>query len=38
MKFQPNDVVRRVLPSETTVGGLMVVIASTHGKCTLETL
>lgn len=34
MKFQPNDVVRRILPSGTEVGGLMVVITSTHGKCT----
>ena len=35
MKFQPNDVVRRVLPSGTMVGGLMVVISSTHRKCTI---
>lgn len=34
MKFQPNDVVRRVLPSGITVGGFMVVIASAHYKCT----
>lgn len=34
MKFQPNDVVRRTLPSGTEIGGLMVVITSTHGKCT----
>ena len=35
MKFQPNDIVRRVLPSGTMVGGLMVVIASSHDKCTI---
>ena len=35
MKFQPNDVVRRVLPSGTMVGGLMVVISNTHRKCTI---
>lgn len=35
MKFQPNDVVRRVLPSGTMVGGLMVVISSTHRKRTI---
>lgn len=34
MKFSKGDVVRRVLPSGTMIGGLMVVIASTHGKCT----
>ncbi len=34
MKFQPHDIVRRVLPSGTMVGGLMVVIASTHNKYT----
>ena len=34
MKFQKNDVVRRVLPSGTMVGGLMVVITATGGKCT----
>lgn len=35
MKFQPHDIVRRVLPSGTMVGGLMVVITSTHEKCTV---
>ena len=35
MKFQPHDIVRRVLPSGTMVGGLMVVIASSHDKCTI---
>ena len=35
MKFQPHDIVRRVLPSGTMVGGLMVVIDSTHDKCTI---
>lgn len=34
MKFQKNDVVRRVLPSGTMVGGLMVVITGAGGKCT----
>ena len=34
MKFQKNDVVRRVLPSGTMVGGLMVVITTAGGKCT----
>nr|DAG25995.1 MAG TPA: hypothetical protein [Bacteriophage sp.]DAH14017.1 MAG TPA: hypothetical protein [Caudoviricetes sp.]DAH37704.1 MAG TPA: hypothetical protein [Caudoviricetes sp.] len=34
MKFQPHDIVRRILPSGTMVGGLMVVIASTHNKYT----
>ena len=34
MKFQKNDVVRRVLPSGTMVGGLMVVITGASGKCT----
>lgn len=34
MKFAKNDVVRKVLPSETQVGGLMVVIASANNKCT----
>lgn len=34
MKFQPHDIVRRTLPSGTMVGGLMVVITSTHDKCT----
>ena len=35
MKFQPHDIVRRILPSGTMVGGLMVVIASSHDKCTI---
>lgn len=35
MKFQPNDVVRRILPSGAMVGGLMVVISSTHRRCTI---
>ena len=35
MKFQPHDIVRRVLPSGIMVGGLMVVIASSHNKCTI---
>ena len=35
MKFQPHDIVRRTLPSGTMVGGLMVVITSTHDKCTI---
>ena len=34
MKFAKNDVVRKVLPSGTKVGGLMVVIASANNKCT----
>lgn len=34
MKFQKNDVVQRVLPSGTMVGGLMVVITTTSSKCT----
>lgn len=34
MKFQPHDIVRRVLPSGIMVGGLMVVISSSHDKCT----
>ena len=34
MKFQKNDVVRRILPSGTMVGGLMVVITGAGGKCT----
>ena len=35
MKFQPHDIVRRVLPSGIMVGGLMVVITSSHDKCTI---
>ena len=35
MKFQPHDIVRRILPSGIMVGGLMVVISSSHDKCTL---
>ena len=35
MKFQPHDIVRRILPSGTMVGGLMVVIASSHDKRTI---
>ena len=35
MKFQPHDIVRRVLPSGIMVGSLMVVIASSHDKCTI---
>ena len=35
MKCQPHDIVRRVLPSGIMVGGLMVVIASSHDKCTI---
>lgn len=35
MKFQPHDIVRRVLPSGIMVGGLMVVIASSHDKRTI---
>ena len=34
MKFQKNDVVRRILPSGTMVGGLMIVITKARGKCT----
>lgn len=34
MKFEKNDVVHKVLPSGTQVGGLMVVIASANNKCT----
>ena len=34
MKFNKGDVVRRVLPSDTMVGGLMIVIAGARGKCT----
>ena len=34
MKFQPHDIVRRVLPSGIMVGGLMVVISSSHDKGT----
>lgn len=32
MKFRPHDIVRQILPSGTMVGGLMVVIASSHDK------
>ena len=35
MKFQPHDIVRRILPSGIMVGGLMDVISSSHDKCTL---
>ena len=35
MKFQPHDIVRRILPSGIMVGGLMVVISSSHDKCTI---
>lgn len=35
MKFSKGDVVRRVLPSGIVVGGLMIVIASSSGKCTV---
>lgn len=35
MKFQPHDIVRRVLPSGIMVGGLMVVIANSHDKRTI---
>ena len=35
MKFQPHDIVRRVLPSGIMVGGLMVVISNSHDKCTI---
>lgn len=34
MKFQKNDVVRRVLPSGLMVGGLMIVITTASDKCT----
>ena len=34
MKFSKGDVVRRVLPSDTMVGGLMIVISGARGKCT----
>ena len=34
MKFNKGDVVRRVLPSDTIVGGLMIVISGARGKCT----
>ena len=34
MKFSKGDVVRRVLPSGTMVGGLMVVINNIGDKCT----
>lgn len=34
MKFQKNDVVRRVLPSGTQVGGLMIIITEAGSKCT----
>ena len=34
MKFNKGDVVRRVLPSDTMVGGLMIVISGARGKCT----
>lgn len=34
MKFNKGDVVCRVLPSGTVVGGLMIVIAGAKGKCT----
>lgn len=35
MKFQQHDIVRQILPSGTMVGGLMVVIASSHDKRTI---
>lgn len=35
MKFRPHDIVRQILPSSTMVGGLMVVIASSHDKRTI---
>ena len=35
MKFSKGDVVRRVLPSGTMVGGLMIVIARIRGKRTV---
>ena len=34
MKFNKGDVVRRVLPSDTMVGGLMIVISGARNKCT----
>lgn len=34
MKLNKGDVVRRVLPSDTMVGGLMIVISGAKGKCT----
>lgn len=34
MKFNKGDVVCRVLPSDTMVGGLMIVISGAKGKCT----
>ena len=34
MKFNKGDVVCRVLPSGTMVGGLMIVISGAKGKCT----
>ena len=34
MKFNKGDVVCRILPSGTIVGGLMIVIAGAKGKCT----
>ena len=34
MKFNKGDVVRRVLPSDTMVGGLMIVISGAKGRCT----
>ena len=34
MKFNKGDVVRRVLPSGTMVGSLMIVISRAKGKCT----
>lgn len=34
MKFNKGDVVRQVLPSNTMVGGLMIVISGAKGKCT----
>ena len=34
MKFNKGDVVRRVLPSDTMVGGLMIVVSGARGKCT----
>lgn len=34
MKFNKGDVVRQVLPSDTMVGGLMIVISGAKGKCT----
>ena len=34
MKFNKGDVVRRVLPSDTMVGSLMIVISGAKGKCT----